>query len=303
MTIPVVSPAGDRTSVLGRLMAAVRPEFRGDELLFDAEDPVFGGGTCRVPDCIRSARGRGLCPGHLQRWVDDGRPDLDVFVASTDPRWARQQPNQQCQVAGCGYGVARSGLCVLHAQRWIRSGRSDLQGWLANRPAIKQPAPGASCHVEHCQLWPQAALPFCHAHAATWRANGRPELDQFVQRFAKVTVLADESIWLGGLGPQLKLEIQYALQCRHNERITKTPPMVVMQVVRFLTGVGETSLLHRCEQDWRSAIGRPAPKDCNPRALLRLGGRVFPRRLAAAASGLRRTTHGALRWHPPAVAG
>lgn len=269
VTTPTVSPAGARTGVLGALMAAVRPEFRGDELVFDATDAVFGGGTCRVRDCARSARGRGLCPGHLQRWVDTGRPDLDVFVSSTDPRWAGQQPNQVCQVAGCGYGVARSGLCQLHAQRWLRSGRPDLRAWLAAHSSMRQPAPlPAVCQIEHCQLWSKAQLPFCHSHANTWKMNGRPDVEAFAQRFTNDTVLADESIRLGGLGSQLKLEIQYALQCRHDERTTKTAPMVVMQVVRFLTGVGETSLLERSEQDWRTAIGRPAPKDCNPRALL-----------------------------------
>src|SRR5258706_10500075 len=33
-----------RLGLLGRLMAAVRPEFRADELVFDPADPVFGGG-------------------------------------------------------------------------------------------------------------------------------------------------------------------------------------------------------------------------------------------------------------------
>ena len=45
-------------------MAAVRPEFRADEIAFDPADPVFGGAICRVASCPRTARGgRGLCAG------------------------------------------------------------------------------------------------------------------------------------------------------------------------------------------------------------------------------------------------
>ena len=135
--------------------------------------------------------------GHLQRWTDEGRRDLDVFAASTDPRWRRQQPNGKCRVEGCGYGMSRAGLCQLHAQRWLRCGRPDLTTWLADPPAIRQPESGARCLLEHCQLWPQAATPFCHAHAATWRAQGRPEVEWFARGFVPVVRLADETIRFG----------------------------------------------------------------------------------------------------------
>jgi hypothetical protein len=249
-------------------MAAVRPEFRADLLVFAADDVVFGGGVCKVGDCRRSARGYGLCAGHHLRWKDQGRLDIEVFAVSTDPRWRRQQPNMACRVVDCGYGAARSGMCGLHAQRWERSGRPDLPAWLADPPSIKRPAPGVTCRIAHCELWPQAALGFCASHANTWKVNGRPAVEEFAARFAADPVLADESIRLAGLAPQLKLEIQYALQCRHDERATKTMPSVVMQVVRFLTEAGPTSLLTETEEVWRARIGRPAPKDSNPRALL-----------------------------------
>ena len=38
------TPAG----LLEKLMAAVRPEFRADDLVFDPRDPVFGGPACVV---------------------------------------------------------------------------------------------------------------------------------------------------------------------------------------------------------------------------------------------------------------
>ena len=36
-------PAGQPAGLLEKLLAAVRPEFRADELAFGLDDPVFGG--------------------------------------------------------------------------------------------------------------------------------------------------------------------------------------------------------------------------------------------------------------------
>jgi integrase len=251
-------PAGPRPPLLlERLLGAVRPEFRSDVLIFEAEDPVFGGGACRVPACRRPARGHGLCQGHHLRWVGQGRPDSEVFAASTDPRWRRQRPNAECRVSGCGYGVARGGLCQLHYQRWDRAGQPDLLGWLADPPTIKQPLPGAICRIGYCDLWPQAALALCHCHANTWRANGRPDIEEFVRGFDEVAATEEQIIRLGGLGPQLRLEIQYALQCRHDQRTSKTFPAVVMALVRALATANAGSLLELTEDEWRARIGRP----------------------------------------------
>ena len=111
------------------LMGTVRVEVRADVLVFDAEDPTFGGGACRVTGCARSARGgHQMCQGHHQRWAQAGRPDLEQFIASTDPQWRRWRPNMVCSVIDCGYGSSRRGMCVLHAQRWERAGRGQVHG-------------------------------------------------------------------------------------------------------------------------------------------------------------------------------
>jgi hypothetical protein len=41
-------PAVPAHGLLEKLMAAVRPEFRADVLVFDPADPVFGRGVCLV---------------------------------------------------------------------------------------------------------------------------------------------------------------------------------------------------------------------------------------------------------------
>lgn len=265
---PARTTEAGTAGLLEKLMCTIRTEFRDEVLVFAAEDPIFGGGACRVRGCERSARGHQMCQGHHQRWAQAGRPDLEGFIASTDSRWRRGRPNMVCSVIDCGYGSSRCGMCVLHAQRWERAGRPDRAVWLADPLPVKQPAAGAVCAIGHCDLWPHAASAFCHAHHATWKRNGCPEVARFADAFAVAAVPADQIVCIEGLSSQLKLEVAYALQCRRDDRGSRCPPAVVMQVVGFLREAGGISLLDRTEHEWATSIGRPAPRDSNPRALL-----------------------------------
>ena len=179
-----------------------------------------------------------------------------------------------CHAPGCGRGVARQGLCVRHAQARERAGRPALPQWLAAVPVTRMPAGQALCQVAACDLWTEKDIAFCHGHGSTWKTNGRPDAESFANGYARVELIpGHERIRLDGLAPQLKLEIQYALQRRRDERTVKVQPFVVTQVVRFLATCPVTSLLDWPEDTWRQQIGRPAPKDSNPRALL-----IFARR-------------------------
>ena len=247
-------------------MGMVRPEFRADTLTFSATDPVFGGGACGVESCNRPARGKGsvadtTCVGGrrvAQTWMSSSAPPIPAGSANgLMPAAALRRVATECS----------SGLCQLHFQRWERSSRPDLEEWLLEPPLVKQPTPGARCAIAHCELWPQSQKPFCHAHAATWRANGRPDVESFCNGFKPLTNRADERVRLDSLGPQSKLEIQYALQCRHDEMASKIMPFVVMRLVRFLASTTATSLLERSEEDWRSQISK-GTKDGDRRALL-----------------------------------
>jgi hypothetical protein len=75
-------------------------------------------------------------------------------------------------------------------------------------PRCEAAATGATCLLSHCDLWPQADLPYCHSQAATWKVNGRPGPAQFALRFAEAGLPDHERIYLHQLGPQLKLELQ-----------------------------------------------------------------------------------------------
>ena len=252
---------GEPVGPTEQLFEVLRSEFRAEVLVFPASDPVFGGGECLAEGCLRSARSWRLCSAHYQRWKKDGRPPLDAFATTTDPRWQRQRPNTRCQVPNCGYGVARSGLCSAHFQRWDRSGRPDLGLWLITAPVVGQPMPGASCLIAHCQLWPHGASAFCRAHEGAWRANGRPDINDFACRFVPRPTTADETIELGKLGRQLKLEVQYALQCRRDDRTGKLAPAIVRRAVNFLAEGSTVSLLDTGEDELREKAHREMPKD------------------------------------------
>lgn len=66
-----------------RLTVALRPEFTGDLIRIDPDNPVFARGRCQVSCCDRGAWTRMLCGTHYGRWSKEGRPDLARFAATT----------------------------------------------------------------------------------------------------------------------------------------------------------------------------------------------------------------------------
>ena len=134
MTGPATArPAG----LLAKLMAVVRPGFRSDVLVFDPRDPVFGGPACAVPGCVRAARGRGLCPGHHQRWWrSEGRPDLARFIATTDPstggRFGKSAASGVVPASECQVSLAALAPQLRLEARYVLQCRCDEQ--LARTP-------------------------------------------------------------------------------------------------------------------------------------------------------------------------
>jgi integrase len=242
--------------LLEKLMAAVRPEFRADELAFDPRDPVFGGKPCLVPGCGRTVDSHGLCLGHGERWITAGRPDVRDFAVSTDPRWRKNTPLARCQAPGCRYGTGRrKGLCPRHAAAWQKAGEPFLADWLGALPAAAPSQPPADCLAASCGLWAEPGSDWCYPHTATWKRHGRPPAVQFAARWAGDDPGRRERIKLDCLPVQLKLEMQYALQRRRDDRAGKLHPGAVRSVVRILAGAGASSLLERTERQWRDAGG------------------------------------------------
>ena len=233
--------------LLEKLLAEVRPEFRAEVLVIDRRDPVFGGERCLVPGCERAGRTRGLCDGHYDRWRQRGRPaDVEPFALSEDCDWYGSSPLKTCAVSWCRYGSSRKGLCARHHDAWERSGRPEVGAWVAIQAPVEDRAVPPACKIGICELWAEDGQ-LCRSHHRRWRTHGCPDLDEFC-RLCEEPRQAYETLDLRSLGPQLRLELQYALQRRRDELEARIRPGVVREVVRYLAGQPLTSLMELPER-------------------------------------------------------
>ena len=242
------SPAPDGSGLLARLMAVVRPEFRVDILVPEPGALIFNAGPCRVAGCLRMPWTRKLCRGHYYRWKQDGCPDMEVFAASACPDLLGRKELTGCVVAGCRFGGARRGLCVRHHGFWERAGKPDRPAWLASLPAITEEG-HAVCLLSFCTLWRQGNSPFCVNHKSRWEFAGRPGIDEFI---VICESKGDDRFDFRPLAGrrQLKLELQYALQCRHDERHVNTTSGTVRRTITLAAASSVTSLLDWPTRRW-----------------------------------------------------
>jgi integrase len=231
-------------------MAAVRVEFRRNDLVFDATDPVFGGPCCAVRGCARPARQRGMCLSHRKRWAKEGKPDLAAFTATTSPHWHGHRPLAGCEIAGCHHGVRARGMCQQHYSQWSRAGRPGLDGWLRSRAPLPPPSLSPACRIGYCDLWTHGRAPFCANHHARWRARGHPDLDEFIASYENPGPGA-EHIDLRRLPAQLRLEMQYVLQCRRDDKTNKIAPAVAQRIIQAVAATKVTSLLDQPATLWQ----------------------------------------------------
>jgi len=265
------APPVGHPGLLAALAAAVRPQFRADVIDVDPVEPVFGGAACRVPGCERVARGNGMCAGHNGRWRSQGKPDLERFVTSTAPQRWGHAPLRACRAAGCRYGQRRAGLCLRHSWLWDRAGRPELDGWLAEQPAsVPVPTP-PTCRISYCDLWTRSRGPthgaLCENHGRNWVECGKPDLDAYVAGYDEQVPRLDRLVLNGLTGP-LKLEVQYALQCRHDDATVATPPSRVRNVALILTRSEVGSLLDWSEQTWAERFPGLGARHASSRALI-----------------------------------
>ena len=263
--------------LLAALMAAVRPEFRGDVLGFDPRDPVFGGPPCLVDGCERPGRNRGLCRWHYQQWCDR-KPDFAEFVATADPAWRPRSVPAACQVPGCEYASRMLGFCQGHYGRYRRAGRPDTGAWIAAGPPVTRPDPLVTCLIPACGLWARPGAVFCRAHASAWSLHGRPDPREFAAGYGDEGKLGRDRISLRALSPQLRLEWQYAFQVRSDAGRQKVNPGEAQRAVSFTAGTGVTSLLDWDEGRWRQhkpPSGQPGVSATTPRSLI-----IYARRQA-----------------------
>ena len=227
--------------LLGKLMAAVRPEFRAGILVPERGALVFDVAPCGVPGCVRQPRTRGLCKGHYNSWVAQGRPDLDGFAATASPEGLGRKELTVCVVTGCRFGGVRKGLCIRHQGFWERAGKPEREAWLASLEPVDNPGHPV-CALSYCTLWTQGTSPFCANHRSRWEAVGRPGIEEFI---VLCESYGDDRFDFRALAGrrQLKLELQYALQCRHDDRQIKTRAASARPVIALAAASPVASLL------------------------------------------------------------
>jgi integrase len=252
MAVPGLQPAAGRAGLLGKLVGVVRREFRAGILVPDPDDPVLGRQKCPADGCDRPRAENGLCSAHGNRWRDRGRPDLTAFLADPGPPLNGRRQLTACAVADCRYGSSGQGLCTRHRSAWEHAGHPDPAVWAARAepPAVQL---RAECLLPFCMLWTEnAAHQFCKAHDTRWRQLGSPEPGEFIEH---CLLRGKARIDFRDLPAQLRLEMQYAVQCRRDQETITLPPQVAGWAVRRAREAGVESLLDLSEGEWRQASG------------------------------------------------
>jgi len=256
--------AGDRdgggAALLERLMREVRPEFRGDVFVPPRGNPVFFYGECRLPPCTTAiSRPRtGLCESHHQWWLVDARPPLAGWVAGAEERvWDRRRDVARCSVAGCNRSPRRWRLCVRHEGQWERAGKPPRDQWAASAAYIPLAAGERDCRYPHCPRWSDGPNnPFCGLHWRRWCWAGRPELEDWLAGLAQ---RYNPTVDLRGLDRAVRLEVQFGLQCRSDERAKITNAATLTKAVHHIRAAGVASLLNWDDEQWRAFTGRDRP--------------------------------------------
>ena len=206
--------------------------------------------------CDRPHRRQGLCTSHWQRWRGSGGVSLAAFTATAEPGWHGHLPLDSCVIDGCNYGAMGRGMCNRHFSRWYRAGCPDPERWQAQAPPLAPDGPLRACRIGCCSLWTRGTSVFCYGHDTRWKNNGRPDIDEFTASCENPGP-GQEHVDLRRLPAGLRLEMQYALQCRSDEQDAKLPPREIHPFAAVLAGAGASSLL---EQPERMA-DRPPPAE------------------------------------------
>jgi integrase len=124
------------------------------------------------------------------------------------------------------------------------------------------------CQVTGCGRGAWSRM-LCNGHYGRWRAAGRPGLDTFTATAGPVKDRSDrtDAFDLRGLPLQLRLEIAYSIQCRHDERTVRLIPMMINRLVELVTAAKVASLLDHSVQRWTMLAHEHGLKDIGGRAM------------------------------------
>ena len=240
------------------LAAAIRPEFAVVRYVAHPGDVLFGKAECAVSGCTYPAKQLGcLCLAHSGQFrrrddVETVGEWLERSPGAGGPGVLRtRQAVVGCAVSECPRSVYGAGLCAGHHQRWRRhsGGGLTLDAFISTTEStFRFPGSTQRCIVPSCGFpcRPQAEL--CDHHHRQFH-------NRYVhERRDRVEVeLEDFLVWaehpgrpiysVAGLGSPLAPEIQFALQCRSDQRQAGMPRDAFSTVRLRLLDRGVRSLL------------------------------------------------------------
>ena len=241
-------------SLVERLTTQLRPEFDEDVIFVDTSDAVMGGPACKAASCTRTGVLIGMCVAHHQSWIAAGRPDLENWAASApaSSRWLGQPPG--CTAPSCRRGHYMATFCHAHYLRWQRAHFPDRATWASEHsgPSFHREA---KCALTHCLLDGEGPSGLCRSHRTRWANHGRPPLVEYV---LSCESFGRDRFDLRALSMPMRLEIAYAIQCRVDERRTKTRPDLLRRLLNQLAASGASSLLERTAETWTIDLGYSA---------------------------------------------
>jgi integrase len=163
--------------------------------------------------------------------------------------------------AGSGQHPASAGLLEKLLAGVRPEFRRDVLAFAADDPVFG----GAACRAGMCGKVSFSSTGLCNAHYQRWSKQGRPDLGGFSAAASPLTGArlrghgdapggrhpdGASSVDLRDLSPQLRLEMQYALQSRRDEMAGKARPRVAQKIVRLLADSPARSLLDQPVQEW-----------------------------------------------------
>lgn len=112
--------------------------------------------ACKIDDCSRRIKAKGLCSPHYQKLRKYGDPEVS--------KRASHRP-EACAIEGCGKRVSARGWCNAHYKKWEKYGDP-----LA---VCEKPPSPERCSIEGCDE-PPSARGWCRAHYGQWHKTGDP---------------------------------------------------------------------------------------------------------------------------------
>lgn len=155
-----------------------------------------------------------------------------------------------CAVPACARSAATERLCAAHHQRWQRHRRGGIsyERYVASTPAtFRVPgAPVGSCRLSTCSFPRRPEGRLCDHHHPQFRTRVLVDPGYEFEDFRVWVEYPGRPVYsVAGIRSPLREEIQYALQCRSDERAGQMPRSAFAAVRALLCGTPGRSLLDR----------------------------------------------------------